>query len=71
MDMRSFTVKEFAELMRVSPQHVRDCIRYGSLKAKELKASDKRTVWAVPLDMDEYREMARFNAQSWKGRERQ
>ena len=57
-----YSPSEFAEVMGVTPQHVRSCCDKGTLRAVRLKAGEKRTVWRIPFDMDDLTEMAHANA---------
>ena len=57
-----YTPSEFAGVMGVSVQHILRCCHNGELDAVKLKAGEKRTVWAIPFDMDELDRMASDNA---------
>jgi len=53
-DATQFTIKEVAEILRVSPNQVRNAIREGFLRAFQLKAKGRGTYRVEKRDLEEY-----------------
>ena len=60
MATRLWTPNEYAELMGITPQWVRQLCRDGCIKAFAFK-SGKVTTWRIPFDAEEIDEMAAQN----------
>ena len=60
MAVKQLTAEEYAQIMRVTPQHVRDLCRAGRIKAFKL-GSPGRQQWRIPFDPDQVSAMAEQN----------
>lgn len=68
MATRLYKPREYAELMRVTPQYVCRCCADGTIKAFRMSIGNgKRHVWRIPFDEEQMGQMAELNADSWKG----
>ena len=60
MAVTQLTADEYARIMRVSPQHVRDMCRQGRIKAFALCVQGRQQ-WRIPFDTGQLEAMAEHN----------
>ncbi len=60
MAVKQLTADEYAQIMRVTPQHVRNLCRSGRIKAFAL-GEPGRQQWRIPFDTDLIPAMAEQN----------
>lgn len=63
MAVQQLTADEYAQIMRVTPQHVRNLCRSGRIKAFAL-GMPGRQQWRIPFDTDQISAMAEQNKKS-------